>query len=703
MNNSKKNNQLALSKEQVDHVMELYSSGKINDAIDAIKALNKDFPNVPLLFNILGACYKSLGQLDASIRMFQTAVDIKPDYAEVYNNLGITQMQLKQLNAAVESFNKALVIIPNYAEAYNNLGNAFKELRQFTVAIKNYQKAISIKPELAEGHNNLGLTFLSLGHIKKSAECFERAIAIKPDFASAHNNLGSSFRESGNLKNAVKCHENAIAINPNFAEAHNNLGNALKDLKHRKEALLCYEKAFDINPDIDFILGNILNTKLHLCIWDDLLIQIDVLINKINNNEKVIAPFPLIGLVDNLELHRKATKVYLQDKYPKKYELSEIELYPKHKKIRIGYFSADFRDHPVSHLTAQLYELHDREKFEIYAFSYGPDTKDEMNLRIKSGVDHFYDVQSLSHQEVVILARSLEIDIAVDLGGFTKKARTEIFAMQAAPIQINYLGYPASMGLSFIDYIIADKTVIPEDKQDYYSEKIVYLPDSFMVIDNQSKISTKNFKRDELGLPEQGFIFCSFNNHYKITPSVFCSWMRILSMIDGSILWLAEANSTTISNLRKEAEKNGVDGNRLIFATRLPLKEDHLNRIRVADLFLDTLPYNAHTTCSDALKMGLPVITCIGDSYASRVAASLLNAVDLPELITNSSQEYESLAIDLAQNKDKLNVIKDKLVSNLTSTPLNDTSLFTKNLEKAYLEIYKRHQLKIEPEHIFID
>jgi len=834
-NNS--NNQPALSKEQIDSVISLYSTGRLSDAINTIKSLNELYPNVPLLFNILGACHKAQGSLEESIKIFKVAIEIKPDYAEAHNNLGLTLMQLNQIDSAIDSFKTAIAIFPAYAEAYNYLGVAFKRLNQFEEASESYQEAIAIKPDYAEAHNNLGNVLKSLGRLKEAIKSYKTTLLIKPNFVEAHNNLGSIFKDLKQFNSAIKCFKTAIVIKPNFVEAyynlgltlidleqlddavkyfndalaikseyvevhnnlgnalkslgkpyeaiesyekalsikpdyaeahnnlgvtlmslgqwtlaseclkkalninsdyafannnygsvlkhfgkfndstkfyekalsikpdffeaHHNLGNALKYLKRHDESLLSYERSFALNPDADYVLGNIIHSKLHLCIWDDLLSYYDELIKKINNKEGAIHPFALLALIDNPELHKKAAEIYINDKYPKNYDLPEIDQYPRHKKIRIGYFSADFRAHPVGNLTAELYEIHDRSQFEVYAFSFGPDTNDEVNIRIKAGVDYFNDVSLMSHKEVVMLSRSIELDIAIDLGGFTQDTRTGIFAMQAAPIQINYLGYSSTMGADYMDYIIADRTLIPKNKQKYYSEKIVYLPDSFMVNDTKNKKSIKEFTRKEMGLPSKGFVFCCFNHHYKITPLVFTSWMKILSKVDDSILWLSDGNKTGINNLKKEAEKNGVNKNRLFFAPRLDLREDHLNRIKLADLFLDTLPYNAHATTSDALQAGLPVLTCIGESFASRVAASLINSVDLPELITSTQEQYEELAIELAIDPLKLNAVKEKLNNNLLLSPLYNTPLYTKHLEKTYLEIYERCHKGLEPDHIY--
>ena len=651
----------------------------------------------------LGDTLRELGQLAASVKNYEKARTIKPDHVGANNNLGISQHKLGQLDEAFKSFKKAIVIQPDFAEAHNNLGNVLKSLGQFDAAVKSYEKVLAIKPNFADAYNNLGITYMTLGQEDKAIKYYEKALAINPNFAYAHNSLGIAYMNLGQLDTAINCYKKALVIEPDYAAAHYNLGMSLQAFGQLDEALISYSHANMLKPDLHYILGTVLNTKMHLCIWDVLPNYLIELKNKINNNEKVIIPFSMLGLIDDPELQMKVAEIQTNHKYPKNHDLPRIDQYPKHKKIRIGYFSADFREHPVATLTAELYEIHDRNQFEVYAFSFGPDTKDEMNLRIKAGVDHFCDVRTMSHKEVAMLSRSVEIDIAVDLGGFTQAARTGIFAMQVAPIQVNYLGYSGTMGASYMDYLIADHTLIPKDSQQHYSEKIVYLPNSFMVNDTKNKLSNRVFTRSEARLPTNGFVFCCFNNHYKITPNIFIGWMRILSKVDGSVLWLSEGNSTAVNNLKKEAKKNGVDENRIIFASRLTLREDHLNRIQLADLFLDTMPYNAHATTSDALQVGLPVLTCIGNSFSSRVAASLINSVNLPELITNTQEQYESLAIQLAKNPEKLKTIKEKLNNNLIKSPLYNTPLYVKHLESAYRTMYNRFHQELEPDHIHVE
>jgi len=406
-------------------------------------------------------------------------------------------------------------------------------------------------------------------------------------------------------------------------------------------------------------------------------------------------------LNDDTFLHKKSSEIYAQSRYSFNPVLEPIVKRKQSQKIRVGYFSADFHNHATGHLMAELFELHNKSQFKLVCFSFGPIVNDKMRQRLEKSFDQFIEVGRKSDVEIAKLSRDLNIDIAVDLKGFTKDARTGIFALRAAPIQVNYLGYPGTMGADYIDYIIADKTLISPESQSCYSEKIVYLPNSYQVNDRKRAISASQFTRQELGLPENGFVFCCFNNNFKILPVTFDGWMRILKAVEGSVLWLLQDNSWAVKNLKKEAQKQGVNAERLVFADRVPPSE-HLARHRRADLFLDTFPCNAHTTASDALWTGLPVLTLMGRSFASRVAASLLKAVGLPELITSTQDAYEALAIELAKNPQKLADIKLKLTNNRLTTPLFDTPLFTKNIEAAYLEMYERYQAGLELGHISI-
>jgi predicted O-linked N-acetylglucosamine transferase (SPINDLY family) len=581
--------------------------------------------------------------------------------------LGVVAAQRAEYEKAIEFFSASINAFPENAVVQSNLGNVYAKLRQFDQALSAYEQAALLDPQDAETWSNAGIVFFELKR-------FEEAIAL---------------------------YDKALAIDPNYAEALCNKGNALDELKRYEEAIACYEKALSINPNIDWAPGVWMHLKLKVSSWDNLEANVEVLLAKITAGEKVSNPFPLLAMSDDPMLHRQASEIFAHYQYPSNSTLGPIAKHPKGEKIRIGYFSADFHNHATGYLLAELIELHDKNQFELIGISFGPNQDDEMRIRLQQSFDQLIDASTMSDIEIAQLSRDLKIDIAVDLKGYTQNCRTGIFAYRAAPIQLSYLGYPGTMSTNYIDYLIADQTLIPQEAQQAYSEKIAYLPYSYQANDRKRVISDKRFTKGDLGLPEQGFIFCSFNNNYKILPATFEIWMRILKAVDGSVLWLYEDNAAAADHLRQEAEKRGVHPSRLVFAKRMPLAE-HLARHQLADLFIDAFPCNAHTTASDALWAGLPVLTLMGNSFASRVAASLLKAIELPELITSTPQAYEALAIEIAKNPAKLAALKQKLASNRLTTPLFDTPQFTKDLERSYVQIYERYQAGLPPEHIFV-
>jgi predicted O-linked N-acetylglucosamine transferase (SPINDLY family) len=648
--------------------MTLYSSGKLIEAIAEIKILNESYPNVPLLFNILGACYQAQGKLKDSVKMFETATKIKPDYAEAHFNLGVVLKTQGQLENAIESYKKAIYLVPNYPAAHNNLGNAYKDLNQLDDAIRSYQAVIKMNPSNAEAHFNLGNVHKRLGNIDDSIINFKRAIKIFPDYYDARNNLAVVLRKQKKLH----------------------------------DSLTEYDYLIKLKPDAELVPGYILQIKKDLCIWDKSEKELNEIIKKINQKQNVCGPFSMLGFTDNPLLHKKVGEIFSDSISKNLGNFNKMTTNPKNKKIRIGYFSADFHNHATMHLMAELFELHNKNLFEIYAFSFGPNKQDDSRRRARLAFNEFFDVELNTDYEIALLAREQKIDIAIDLKGYTQDCRPKIFVIGCAPIQINYLGYPGTMGASFMDYIVADKTLISQKHEQNYTEKIVYMPYSYQVNISNLSFSKSLFSRGDLNLPSEGFVFCCFNSVYKITPEVFAGWMRILKSVSMSVLWIYSKNSFAIENLKQEAVKHGIDENRLIFASFMTTK-DHLKRIQSADLFLDTLPYNAHTTASDALRVGLPVLTRIGESFTSRVASSLLNGVNLPELITTSQEEYEALAIELATNPKKYKSLKDKLINNLPEAPLYDTSLFTRHIESAYKTMYERHHEGLEPENIYVE
>ena len=576
-----------------------------------------------------------------------------------------------------------------------------QDLKRLDEALSSYDKAINIKADYAEAYYNRGNVLQDLKRIEEALSSYDKAININPNDPKAYVNRGVTLNELKRYEDALSNYDHAIQLKPDHAEAFFNRGIVFEKLKLLEKALSSYDKAIRLNPKLDCLLTNFIYTKMHLCNWEKFHNLVNQLAEEIIKGETITNPFVTLALFDNPAIHKQSAKIFSDNKYPFNNVLGSIIKYPRHQKIRIAYFSADFREHPVSYLTAELFELHDRNQFEVIAFSFGVDTQDSLRKRLEKGFDQFLDVKDQTDQEIATLARKMEIDIAIDLGGFTQNSRTNIFAMRAAPIQLSYIGYLGTMGAEYFDYLIADPTIIPQDYQQYYSEKIVYLP-SYQVNDTNREVSEKVFTKSELGLPANGFVFCCFNSIYKVTPSTFDSWMRILSAVKESVLFLLDANETATKNIKKEAEARGIRADRLVFAKHLPLPE-YLARYRTADLFLDTLPYNAGTTASDALRVGLPVLTLMGESFASRVAASLLNAVGLPELITTNQEDYESLAIELATNPDKIQKIKNTLINNLPSSPLYNTKLFTQHLESAYQIMYQRYQDDLATDHIKLD
>ena len=679
----------------------LIKDNLLNEAeVSCKRAINLKPNSAEAYFN-LGIIMQKFNRLDEAEASYKKAIQFKPDYIEAYINLGITLDELSRFDEAELYFKKAIELKPDYILAYNNLGATLHKLAKFDEAEEIYKKAIELKPNYAEAYFNLGNLMKDFHKLDKAEDNFKKAIEHKSNYVEAYNNLGTIYNDLNRLEDAEISYKKAIIFNPQYAKSYNNLGAIQFSLKRFEESLLSYNRASELKPDMDYLMGTLLHTKMHLCLWDNLEKNLQELTKKINEGKKVSLPFPILSLIDDPDIQWKMAKINTNHKFPKSNIFPKISHYHSHKKIKIAYFSSDFRDHPVARLNADIYEIHNRKKFEIHAFSFGLNTNDEFNIRIKKSVDHFHDIRMTSDIDVVKLARFHEIDIAIDLVGFTAGGRQSIFAMLAAPIQVSYLGYPGTMSADYIDYLIADYTLIPLDKQNYYSEKIIYMPNSYQPNSSKRDNLKITLLRDEFELPKNSFVFCCFNNNYKITPTTFVSWMKILKATRDSVLWLLVDNIKAIKNLKREATKLGVNEDRLIFAKHVSNKE-HLKRIQLADLFIDTFPYNAHTTASDALKMGLPVLTCTGNSFASRVVASLLNAIKLPELITTTQNEYETLAIELATHPKKIKIIKDKLINNFKITPLYDTHLYVKHLETAYSTIHERSENGLNVENIKI-
>ena len=552
-----------------------------------------------------------------------------------------------------------------------------------------FSRSIKAKHDNPDVHYNLGVVLYKLKKLDSALDSYKNTIELKPDYAQAYYNSGIILKELGKIELALENYQKAIKIKPKYAEAHYNSGIIYKELKQFDKAIESYQKAIELKADIKLLYASLIELKNKVCIWSSFDRDINELENKINEENYLTQPFHTLSLYNSPELQKKVAKIYIQEKCIIKNSLGPI-IKIKNKKINLGYFSADFCQHPVAQLAAHMFELHDKSKFELIAFSFGRNQKDQMHKRISSSFDQFIDVHTKTDREIAELSRELKIDIAVDMMGFSNYNRIKIFAEKCAPIQINFLGYPGTSGSKFIDYIIADKILIPEENQKNYSEKIIYLPNSYQPNDPTKKISNKIFTKEEFGLPKEAFVFCCFNQSYKINPYVFDTWMKILKKVQNSVLWLLEDNPIANQNIKNEANKRNIEPGRIIFAKELDL-HDHLARHKLADLFIDTFPYTAHTTCSDALWSNLPVLTRMGKTFASRVAGSLLTSIDLKELITNSEKEFIDLAVELADNSNKLKRIKQKLQKNIKDKPLYNSKLFTKNIEAAYQKTYERY------------
>lgn len=590
------------------------------------------------------------------------------ELAKKYFLQGLDCFVKRNFKSAKDYFIRSNEIAPNRINTLNNLVASLIKLYEFDEARK-FSKYI------LDGNLQNHVTYLNIGNIFESL--FER-------------------------NKAIEYYNKAISISSTYADAYLNKGAVLEELNLLRDALDCYSKAYMLNSEIDYLEGNIQSMKMYLCDWSDFDKSINNLLENIKIGKKCCPCFPLLAMTDSLEAHFKCAQIWGNDEHPSNDKDFNFKYNASNKKIRLAYYSADFHNHATAYLMAELFELHDKNNFYIIGFSYGPNKNDEMRNRLRENFDEFIDVYDKSDEYIISLSRKLAIDIGIDLKGYTSHSRTDIFANRVAPIQISWIGYPGTMAVDYIDYIIADKKLIPIESQKFYSEKIIYLPDSYQVNDRKRRISEKIFTREELGLPEDAFVYCCFNNNYKINPTIFSSWMYILKNVKNSVLWLLEDNHIAANNLKKEAASRGVDPSRIFFAKRLDYA-NHLSRQKVADLFLDTTPYNAHTTTSDALWIGLPVLTCSGTSFASRVASSLLTAVGLDELVVTSLVEYELKAIELANNKIKLLEYKSMLSLDKESLDLFNTPKFVINLEKAYFFAYDNMINDRKPEHIVIE
>jgi len=608
--------------------------------------------------------YLAQGQPQAALATCDDALCRHTPDPSVLRLRGLALLRLGRPDQAVTSFDAALLLRAEDPDAHFNRAVALKALHRPAEALAAYDMVLALRTDHPQALNGRGNVLLQLDRPAEAILSFDRAAAVKPDYVAAEHNLANALRRFGN---------------PGVA-------------------LERFERAYALAPQRDYLLGDLILARRQVCDWRQAGAEVAALAGAVAKGERACTPFVSLAVLDSPALQRKAAETYACDRHPAQPVDRPVRPPSAGAAIRLGYFSADFHRHPVAYLTAELFELHDRERFEVFAFSLSPPLADPMRQRLVAAFDHFVDVSGIGDADAARRARELGIDIAIDLGGYTENSRTGIFACRAAPVQAGYLGYLGSMGAPYYDYLLADEIIVPPAACLHYSERIAWLP-SYQANDSRRRIGDARPSRADEGLPERGFVYCCFNNSYKITPEVFAAWMRILDVVPHSVLWLFAADPLVANNLRREAAGHDVDPARLVFAPRRE-HADYLARYRLADLFLDTLPYNAGTTASDALWAGVPVLTRCGESFAGRVAASLLHAVGLPELVTGDTPSYIELAVALATDAPRMQALRRTLADARAGSALFDSPRFTRTLESAYLTMHRRHLAGLPPENI---
>jgi predicted O-linked N-acetylglucosamine transferase (SPINDLY family) len=717
---------------------------RYQEAIAALERALAIEPGFVQAFLTRGNVFYDMRRHEDALAAYDKALAIKPDLAEAWVARGNVFMRLKHYREADAEYAKALAIKTGFPQAWAGRGSALGALDRHDEALAAYDRALSISPDFAEAWSGRGISLNGLRRHDEALAAYDKALAIRPDSAEAWLGRGIALNGLRRFDEALAAFDKALAGNAEMAEAWCGCGIALEGLRRHNEALAAYDKALAFEPDVagvdrnrgvlfynrallfvrngrhdealnsfrraleadpdaKFVPGHLVHARMQLCDWQGLREDLDALTAQVRAGKCVCEPFALLSTPAGPADQLRCSQIYLSNHAPTLSSSAWQGGGYRHDRIRVAYVSADFREHPVSLLMADLFERHDRASFETFAISLSPDEPSEMRKRLKRAFDHFIDASSRGDQDVAGSLREMEIDIAVDLMGHTRDARPNIFAFRAAPIQASYLGYPGTVGADFMDYVIADKLVLPFDQQPHYGEKIVHLPDCYLANDAGKPISPQVPLRAQEGLPETGFVFCCFNNSYKLSPVVFDVWMRLLARVAGSVLWLSQVNEHAVRNLRSEAEARGIEPERVVFAKRVPSLADHLARQQLADLFVDTLPYGAHATASDALWGGLPVLTCTGDTYAGRAATSLLHAIGLPELVTGNLQDYEALALELASDRDRLQSIRRKLAANRLTYPLFDSDRFRRHIEAAYRTMWERWQRGESPESFAVE
>ncbi len=662
---------------QVAQALKLQQAKQFDRAKSIYLKVLKADPNQFDALRLLGILYNTTGEFLKAIDCFNRAIKVNATLPALYHNIGLAYKKLGHFDEAISYYQHALMLKPNYPEALEKLGNVYAAIEQFPMALDYLNQALRLKPDYIKGWINLGNAHFSLLNYQEAKESFQKVIQLQPDHAEAHKLLGAVYKELKETELTKKHYQEALKLEPN-------------------------------NPEIKLQLFFIQN---EIAEWDNYKKRIATIhqlhresIEK--NFSSPISPFWGLGLGFNpkelYEVATSRTKRLGSDFKPLRSKLNfQFTNRKSNPRLRIGYFSSDIGDHPVVHLINNLFANHNRDEFETFVFSHGPDVASSYRNHIKETCEHFIDVGTISYPKAAQKIYDNNIDILIDLNGHTSGARTQVLALKPAPIQAHYLGYLGTFGADFIDYVFADEIVITPEAKDNYVEKIVYLPNTYMITDNKHPISDKPIQRQDYKLPEDAFVFCCFNSNYKIEPNIFAIWMNILRQCEKSVLWLYSGSELQKNNLRKEAQKANVNPERLIFIGRQP-KDLYLASYRLADLFLDTYYYNANTTTVDALWAGLPVLTCPSSNYCGRGATSSLNAIGVPELIMPDQESYRDRAIYFYNNPDELKKIRKKMVEQRDSSLLFDTKRFVANLEQGYRQMWEIYQRGESPQNIYV-
>lgn len=650
-------------------------------------------PKDLVALQVYGLALAMQGRLQEAVQSLSKAALLDPKNPELLNNLAKAQHGAALYAEASQTYEKLNRLVPNNAEVLTDMGTTYGKLRQYQKASSCYDKAIELAPNYFLAWSNRGNLLVEQGFPERALVCYETAIQYNPNYPETWTNYGNAYFDLGRFEEARLAHERALSMNPVYGEAWSNHGNTLQELKRGEEALISYQKAYDILPEHPFLLGQLFNAYRTHCDWENSETLIPLGLEAVSKSQASVPPFILLQTPAKLDLQKQAAEVYVRERIPLiNSEKLDLIANDGKRKIRIGYFSTDFKEHPVGMLMENLIRLHDRSRFEVIGFFLSKKSGDQVEDRLRKVFDQSIDLFGVNDSTARQQVLDQHLDIAVDLNGHTAGARTGLFARKIAPIQVNYLGYAGTSGANFYDYLIADQVVIPPDHQGHYVEKIAYLPHSFFPAD--TLISHDDFgslpSRESQGLPSQGLVFACFNNAYKITPEIFTVWMKLLKTIPNSVLWLTMPSSAAIENLRKQALSHGVSPDRVLFAPRVPARVDHLSRLRLADIFLDTLYFNAHTTAADALWAGVPVITLPGETFASRVAASQLTALGMSECIADSLEDYYAKAIDYATHLDRLKSLRAKQEAKRLASPLFNTKQYVLDLENLYLDLMKQ-------------